>query len=141
MQTQGDYAFKPFACLDAAWHPPSQSYSCSIESEIGDFQVRETVTVGSLPNNFCANLRDQHNPVSDPHEDNPILHQSECGSGGNCSCYEVRHECRLDADDVYDEGACPPDFAQISSGGASAKGGDDANTGRTPPSRGAGSGG
>jgi hypothetical protein len=134
MQTQGNYALKPFICSDAAWLPPFQSYSCSVEREIDEIQLLESVTIGRLTGQFCKYLRVEHNGGLKK----PILKNSECpAGGGNCSCYEVRHECRLDASEPYGSVECP-DFATPNPGGASSKEGE--KTGRTPPGRGAGSG-
>ena len=139
MQLQGTFANKPFLCLDADWTPGTQSHSCNAETTIPGFHLKETVTVGRLPGNFCKDLRDMHNAKSDPDPGNPILHQSECpGGAGKCTCYDIQHECRVDVTDDWDEGACP-DLAALFSGGAVT--GDVAiDEGDAPPGRGAGSG-
>jgi hypothetical protein len=139
MQTQGTYPYNPWKCVGAVFDPPSQSHSCSKESQEvfngNPIYFRETVTIGSLPNSFCADLRTQHNLVGSPHPDNPIMYQSECPPGGGvCSCYEVLHECRQAPSDPW--GGCPTGFpvtvVEEQTGGR--------RSGDAPPGRGAGSG-
>ena len=135
MQTQGTYSFDPFVCLNGSREPSSQSYSCSGESVKFGVQLKETVTVGRLPNSFCGALRGKHNPGPGPNPTHPIMEDSECPNGlGKCTCYEVVLECWNDASKQYDEGACPPDFAAVNSGRASD------GTANAPPGHGAGSG-
>lgn len=134
MQTQGSYPFMPFVCTDGVFDPPSQSVSCSKISSIPGLELRETVTVGRLPNAFCESLRDKYN--SDPgEEDNPILEPAECTGAGKCSCYEVKHECRAHAGHEWDEALCP-ELASVFGEGNRTTG----DKGHAPPGRGAGSG-
>ena len=141
MQLEGTFADKPFMCLDADWTPGEQSHSCSAESTIPGFHLKETITVGRLPGNFCKDyLRPKHNGKTTPDPGNPIMHPSECAGGpGNCTCYEVKHECRVSISADWDDSACP-NLADLFAGGV-VEGGLDTDRGEAPPGRGAGSGG
>ena len=101
MQTQGVYAFKPFNCLDAEWHPSLQSFTCSETSTIDGLQLLETVTIGRLTGGFCTYLRIAKGS-------GVVIEPADCASGaGTCSCYEIIHQCRENDDDEWDEDLCP----------------------------------
>jgi hypothetical protein len=140
MQLHGTFANKPFLCLDAVWTQGKQSHSCIAESTIPGFQLKETVTVGRLPGNFCKSLRPKHNGKTTPDPGNPIMHPSECtGGAGNCTCYEIEHECRVNITDDWGDATCP-NLATLFAGGV-LEGAVDSDKGDAPPGRGAGSGG
>lgn len=146
MQTKGTHAFVPFMCSPANWHPASQSYSCSKETQVNPtLQLRETLTIGKLPGNFCKNQRETHNapPPHSPHADHPIMTNGECPVGAaHCSCYEVLHECRADASGVYAEANCPNPIPTANARpAANNQQGLPVRGGGAPPTRGSGSGG